>query len=51
MNLMYRVGRLSRTETGEMMKVDYSTVNPGRKRLRDKLKSDMTLSDSLFYWL
>ncbi len=44
MDLLYRVGGLSGTETGEMMGVDYSTVSPGRKRLREKLKSDKHLS-------
>jgi|SRR3972149_3322734 len=42
--LLYRVGRLSGTATGEMMGVDYSTVSLGRKRLREKLKCDKHLS-------
>lgn len=40
MDLLYRVGGLSGTEIGEMMGVVYSTVSQGRKRLREKLKSD-----------
>ena len=40
MDLLYRVGGLSGTEIGEMLGVDYSTVSQGRKRLREKLKSD-----------
>ncbi len=44
MDLLYRVGGLSGTETGEMMGVDYSTVSPGRNRLREKLKCDKHLS-------
>ena len=44
MDLLYRVGGLSGTEIGEMMGVDYSTVNLGRKRLREKLKGDKHLS-------
>ena len=44
MDLLYRVGGLSGTEIGEMMGVDYSTVSLGRKRLREKLKSDKHLS-------
>jgi len=44
MDLLYRVGRLSGTEIGEMMGVDYSTVSQGRKRLREKLKRDKHLS-------
>ena len=45
MDLLYRVGgRLSGTEIGKMMEVDYSTVSVGRNRLREKLKSDKHLS-------
>lgn len=44
MELFYRVGGLSGTEIGEMLGVDYSTVSVGRKRLREKLKSDKHLS-------
>lgn len=44
MDLLYRVGGLSGTEIGEMMGVVYSTVSQGRKRLREKLKSDKHLS-------
>ena len=44
MDLFYRVGGLSGTEIGEMLGVDYSTVSVGRKRLREKLKSDKHLS-------
>lgn len=44
MDLLYRVGGLSGTEIGEMMGGDYSTVSQGRKRLREKLKSDKHLS-------
>jgi DNA-directed RNA polymerase specialized sigma24 family protein len=44
MDLLYRVGGLKGTEIGEMMDVDYSTVSQGRKRLREKLKSDKNLS-------
>ena len=44
MDLLYRVGGLSGTEIGEMMWVDYSTVSLGRKRLREKLKSNKHLS-------
>ena len=44
MDLLYRVGGLSGTEIGEMMGVDYGTVSVGRKRLREKLKSDKHLS-------
>ncbi|MFN3532173.1 MAG: transposase [Candidatus Brocadia sp.] len=44
MDLLYRVGGLSGTEIGEMMGVDYSTVSVGRKRLREKLKSDKHFS-------
>ena len=40
MDLLYRVGGLSGTEIGEMLGIDYSTVSQGRKRLREKLKSD-----------
>ena len=35
------------TEIGEMMGVDYSTVSPGRKRLREKLKMDKNLLRTL----
>ncbi|TLD40294.1 MAG: hypothetical protein JETT_3437 [Candidatus Jettenia ecosi] len=38
MDLLHQVGGLSRTDIGEMMRVDYSTVSLGRKRLREKLK-------------
>jgi DNA-binding MarR family transcriptional regulator len=44
MDLLYRAGGLSGTEIGEMMGVDYSTVSLGRKRLREKLKSNKYLS-------
>ncbi len=44
MDLLYRAGGLSGTEIGEMMGVDYNTVSLGRKRLREKLKSDKRLS-------
>ncbi|NUO08894.1 MAG: hypothetical protein HUU08_09505 [Candidatus Brocadia sp.] len=44
MDLLYRVGRLSGTEIGEMMGIDYSTVSQGRKRLREKLKNDTHIS-------
>ncbi|MDG6027977.1 MAG: hypothetical protein E3K40_14995 [Candidatus Brocadia sp.] len=44
MDLFYRVGGLNGTEIGEMLGVDYSTVSVGRKRLREKLKSDKHLS-------
>ena len=33
------------TEIGEMMGVDYSTVSPGRKRLREKRKRDVSLNN------
>ena len=35
---------LTGTEIGEMMRVDYSTVSPGRNRLREKRKRDKNLS-------
>ena len=44
MDLLYRFGGLSGTEIGEMMGVDYGTVSLGRKRLREKLKSNKYLS-------
>jgi len=45
MDLLYRVDGLSGTEIGEMMGgVDYRTVSLGRKRLREKLKSNKHLS-------
>ncbi len=44
MDLLYRVGGLSGTEIGEMMEIDYRTVSLGKKRLREKLKSDKHLS-------
>ncbi|OOP55097.1 MAG: hypothetical protein AYP45_16735 [Candidatus Brocadia carolinensis] len=47
MDLLYRVGGLSGTEIGEMMGVDYSTVSQGRKRLREKLKSDQHLAQTM----
>ena len=37
-------GSVKGTEIGDMMGVDYSTVSQGRKRLREKLKSDKNLS-------
>ncbi len=36
--------RLSGTEIGEMIGVDYSTVSQGRKRIREKLKHGKHLS-------
>ncbi|MFO0794255.1 MAG: hypothetical protein U0586_09320, partial [Candidatus Brocadiaceae bacterium] len=44
MDLLYRVGGLSWTETGEMMGVDYSTVSQGRKRLHEYMKDNKHLS-------
>jgi hypothetical protein len=44
MDLLYRVGGLSGTERGKMMRIDYSTVSLGRKRLRERLKGDKHLS-------
>ena len=43
MDLLHQVGGLSRTDIGEMMGVDYSTMSVGRKRLREKLKGDKHL--------
>ena len=43
MDLLYRFGRLTGTEIGEMMGVDYSTVSQGRKRLRETIKRDKGL--------
>ena len=44
MDLLYQVGGLSGTAIGEMMGLDYSTVSLGRKRIREKVKSDKHLS-------
>lgn len=44
MDILYRFGGLKGTEIREMIGVDYSTVSQGRKRLREKLKSDENLS-------
>ena len=44
MEIFYRFGGMKGNEIGEMMGVDYSTVSQGRKRLREKLKTDKNLS-------
>jgi REP element-mobilizing transposase RayT len=44
MDMLYRLGGLRGIEIGEMMGIDYSTVSQGRKRLRERLKSDKNLS-------
>ena len=44
MEIFYRFGGMKGGEIGEMMGVDYSTVSQGRKRLREKLKTDKNLS-------
>jgi putative transposase len=45
MEILYRLGGLKGVEIGKMMGVDYSTVSQGRKRLREKLKTDKNLSE------
>ena len=40
MGLLYKYGGLESGEIGHMMGLDYSTVNQGRKRLRESLKSE-----------
>ena len=44
MELLYRAGGLKGTQIGQIMGVDYSTVSQGRKRLKEKLKKDKSLS-------
>ncbi len=44
MEIFYRLGGMKGGEIGEMLGVDYSTVSRGRKRLREKLKTDKNLS-------
>lgn len=43
MDLLYKVGGLKGVEIGDLLGVDYSTVSVGRKRLREKLRSDKKL--------
>lgn len=44
MDLLYRLGGLTGTNIGKMLRVDYSTVSQDRKRLREKRKMDKNLS-------
>ncbi len=43
MGLLYKYGGLESGEIEQMMVLDYSTVNQGRKGLRESLKRDRKL--------
>ncbi len=43
MGLLYKYGGLKGGEIGRMMALDYSTAGQGRKRLRERLKTDKKL--------
>ena len=40
MELLYKYGGMKGGEIGQIIGLDYSTVNQGRKRLRESLKSE-----------
>ncbi|MHB8790478.1 MAG: transposase [Desulfobulbaceae bacterium] len=43
MTALYKYAGLNNREIGDLLGVDYSTVSQGRKRLRDKTKSDQSV--------
>ncbi|MDA8163697.1 MAG: transposase [Desulfobacteraceae bacterium] len=47
MELLYRLGGLKNKTIGEMMRLDYSTVSQGRKRLRERQQKDKRLQDRI----